>query len=102
MAAERNAERTAVSIDDVQERAMRKTIAQADESGTGMRANATDDGRWVNTIVLTFPIRLASDEATSIDTDTMMEVKKKRVPSEPSGMPNFTRKKYVTQDLLVK
>lgn len=80
------------------------------------------EGRWVNTIVyelwekenistcfcslgsensltLTFPNRLAMEEATSIDAAETMLVVKKMEPSWPSGSENLRLKKYVIQDL---
>ena len=64
-----------------------------------IRARKMADGRWVKTIVLTLPNRLAMLEAMSIDPAAIMEVVKKRDPSRPSSRPNFHLKKYVTHDL---
>jgi len=44
-------------------------------------------------LTLMFPIRLATDEATRVDSAAMMLVTKKMVPSWPSGKLNLRRKK---------
>lgn len=49
--AARKAERGATSMDCVQERRMRKSMAMGREVGTGIRARKMAEGRWVNTIV---------------------------------------------------
>lgn len=48
---------------------------------------------------LTLPIRLAIDDATSMEAAEIILVKKNIVPSSPSGRLNLRRKKYVIQDL---
>jgi hypothetical protein len=45
-------------------------------------------------------MRLARDEATSMDAAEMMFVVKKIVPSSPEGRLNLPLKKYVIQDLI--
>lgn len=45
-------------------------------------------------------MRLASDDATSMDAAEMLLVTKKIVPSSPSGRLNLRWKKYVIQDLV--
>lgn len=45
-------------------------------------------------------MRLAIDEATSIDAAAMELVTKKIVPSSPSGRLNLRWKKYVIQELV--
>lgn len=47
----------------------------------------------------TLPMRLAIEEATSIDAAEMELVTKKMVPSSPSGKLNLRWKKYVIQEL---
>lgn len=61
--------------------------------GTGMRAKRIADGRCVKTIVLINPIRFDIEAAMRFDTEAKMFVTKKRVPSWPSGRPNFRVKK---------
>jgi hypothetical protein len=50
-------------------------------------------------LTLTLPIRLAIEDATSIDAAEIELVTKKIVPSSPSGKLNLRWKKYVIQDL---
>lgn len=52
----------------------------------------------LNNLTLTFPMRLAIEDATSIDADEMMLVVKNMEPSFPSGNSNLRLKKYVIQD----
>jgi hypothetical protein len=51
MTAARKAERGATSMDCVQERRMRKVRARGRVVGTGIRARAMAEGRWVKTMV---------------------------------------------------
>lgn len=48
---------------------------------------------------MTLPIRLAMEDATSIEMEAMMLVVKKMEARLPSGRENLLRKKYVIQDL---
>ena len=48
---------------------------------------------------MTFPKRLAMEEATSIEIADIILVVKKRDPNFPSRRLNFDLKKYVTHDL---
>ena len=48
----------------------------------------------------TLPMRLATEDATSIDAAEMELVTKKMVPSSPSGKLNLRWKKYVIQELV--
>lgn len=48
----------------------------------------------------TLPMRLAIEDATSIDAAEMELVTKKMVPSSPSGKLNLRWKKYVIQALV--
>lgn len=48
---------------------------------------------------MTLPIRLAIEDATSIEAEEMMLVVKKIEPSLPSGRSNLRLKKYVIHDL---
>lgn len=57
------------------------------------------EGGWGRT--LTLPMRLAMDEATSIEAEQIMLVVKKMEARLPSGRENLLRKKYVSQDLYV-
>jgi hypothetical protein len=50
-------------------------------------------------LTFTLPIRLAIEDATSIDAAEIELVTKKIVPSSPSGKLNLRWKKYVIQDL---
>lgn len=50
---------------------------------------------------MTLPIRLAMEDATSIEMEAMMLVVKKMEARLPSGRENLLRKKYVIQDLSV-
>jgi hypothetical protein len=50
-------------------------------------------------LTFTLPIRLAIEDATSIDAAAIELVTKKIVPSSPSGKLNLRWKKYVIQDL---
>jgi hypothetical protein len=79
---------------------MRKSMANGKEDGTGIKARAMAEGKCVNTIVCqelstellstlealtwTFPMRLAIEEATSMEMEDMMLVVKKSDPSFPS------------------
>ena len=71
----------------------RSVIAIGRLSGKGSSPSATDDGRWVKTMVLILPKRFAREEATSMDPAAMIDVAKKSVPSKSSASPNFSRKK---------
>lgn len=105
-------------MDWEQARRMRKVNAKGRAEGTGMRERATAEGRWVKTIVcyisivqliaiekgrrhytLTLPIRLAIEDATSVDAEQIMFVTKKMEPRLPSWRSNLRLKKYVIQDL---
>lgn len=48
---------------------------------------------------LTLPMRLAMEDAISIEMEQMMLVVKKMEARVPSGRENLLRKKYVIQDL---
>ena len=80
-------------MDLVLSRRKRKTSERKAFSGIGMSAKNMLDGKWVKTIVLTFPKRLAREEATSMDTAVAMLVAEKIEPSVPSSRLNFQRKK---------
>ena len=95
----RKAERGAVSIDCVQERKIRKRIARGRLEGNGTSARKMEEGRWVKTMVWMLPMRLASEEARSMDTAAMQLVTKKMEPSFPSARLNLVWKKNVCQDL---
>jgi len=82
--AAKKAERGATSIDWVQERRTRKRRDRWTSLGIGMSARKTAEGRWVKTMVLTLPKRLARLEAISIEAAAMMEVVKKMDPRMPS------------------
>jgi hypothetical protein len=82
--AAKNAERGGPSMDCVQDRRMRKRRDTWTSLETGMRARKTAEGRWVKTMVLTLPKRLARLEATSIEAAAMMAVVKKMDPRTPS------------------
>lgn len=58
-----------------------------------MRARKIAEGKWVKTMVLIRPIRLANEDAARFDIEDMMFVTKKRVPSWPSGRLNLRLKK---------
>ena len=51
-------------------------------------------------LTFTLPIRLAIEDATSIDVAEIELVTKKIVPSSPSGKLNLRWKKYVIQELV--
>lgn len=53
----------------------------------------------VDCLTFTLPIRLAIDDATSIEAAATILDMKNIVPSWPSGRLNLRRKKYVIQDL---
>lgn len=97
--AAKKADRGAVSIDAVDDRRMRSTIATGRELGTGINAKSKDDGKWVKTIVLILPNRFAIELATSMESAAMELVTKKRDPSFPSLRSNLSWKYHVTQDL---
>ena len=78
---------------------MRNIIAKGSELGMPMRPRKMADGRWVKTMVLILPKRLAMLEARIIDAAAMMEVVKNREPRRPSSRPNLRLKNQVTQDL---
>ncbi len=82
-----------MSIDAIEERTTRKTIAQVSEEGTGMRANANAEGRCVKTIVLTRPMRFESEAARREETAERMPVMKNSEPSAALDMSNFSWKK---------
>lgn len=48
---------------------------------------------------MTLPMRLAMEDAISIEMEQMMLVVKKMEARVPSGRENLLRKKYVIQDL---
>ncbi len=77
---------------------IRNVMARPTEDGKGMRARHTAEGRWVKTMVLTRPMRLAMEEATRLEADEMRFVTKKSVPSLPSASANFRLKKYVIHE----
>lgn len=52
----------------------------------------------LNNLTLTLPMRLAIEDAASVDADEMMLVVKNMEPSFPSGNSNLRLKKYVIQD----
>jgi hypothetical protein len=101
----RKADRGATSMDCVQERRTRNMIDQCTSFGIGIAARNTDDGRCVKAIVytcqmsglsrceqfleagltLTFPNRLASDDATIVEAAAIMPVVKKMDPNFSSG-----------------
>lgn len=60
-------------------------------------------GEWVvfemGEGTLTLPMRLAMEDAISIEMEQMMLVVKKMEARVPSGRENLLRKKYVIQDL---
>lgn len=78
---------------------MRNIMAKGREFGIPMSARNTAEGRCVKTMVWILPIRLAMEEASSMDAAAMMEVVKKREPRRPSSRPNFFLKYQVTQEL---
>jgi hypothetical protein len=82
-----------------QARRIKKVKAAGRAEGTGMSARQMADGRWVKTMVLTLPMRLAMEDATSMDAAEIRLVVKKIEPSSPSGRENLRLKKYVIQDL---
>lgn len=51
-----------------------------------------DEGRWVNAMVLMFPILRARDAATKFDKAAIIEVVKKVLPSVPSSKLNLVVK----------
>ena len=96
---ERKAAFGAISIEANEDRMIRKKIAPESEEGRGISDKASAEGRWVNTIVRTRPMRLESDTATREDIAERIPVTKKREPRSPSRRPNLTWKKYVTNEL---
>lgn len=81
------------------DRRIRNSIASDNDSGIGIKARNIDDGRCVKTIVLTFPNRLAMDEARSTEIAAIMLVTKKRDPSFPSSRLNLSWKYHTAQEL---
>lgn len=77
---------------------MRNVIERGSEFGIGIRARRTEDGRWVKTIVLTFPNLFAIEDAKSIDIEAIMLVTKKRDPSFPSWRLYLSRKNHTTHE----
>ena len=73
-------------------------IAKTTLEGMGISARKMDDGKWVKTIVFTLPMRLEMEEAAREEAEEMMLVVKNSVPSWPSGIANFTLKKYVIHE----
>ena len=61
-------------------------MAQPSELGIGISARQMADGKWVKTIVLMLPIRLAILAATSMEAAAMMLVLKNSDPNWPSLM----------------
>lgn len=55
---------------------------------------------WMAGQTFTLPMRLAIEDATSIDAAAMELVTKKMVPNSPSGKLNLRWKKYVIQELV--
>lgn len=78
---------------------MRKVIARGSEFGTGIKARKIDDGRWVKTIVLTFPNLFAIEDAKSTDIAAMILVTKNRDPSFPSWRSYLSRKNQTAHEL---
>lgn len=74
-------------------------MAIGSEFGIGSRARNIDDGKWVKTIVLTFPNLFEIEEATSIDMAAIMLVTKKRDPNFSSRSPNFSWKNQTIHEL---
>lgn len=91
----------APSIEAVEARNMKKTRARGKELGTGIKARKIEEGRCVNTIVLTLPIRFAREDATSIERAETKLVVKKTFPSCSSGRENLVLKKYAIQVLCI-
>lgn len=94
-----NADLGAVSMLCVDERRMRNATAREIELGIGIKARSIAPGRCAMTIVFTFPRRLATEEAGSIDSAAMKLVAKKTVPNLLSDRLNLSWKKNVIQEL---
>jgi hypothetical protein len=60
-------------------------IASGRELGMPIMARKIAEGRWVKTIVLTFPNRLAMEDATKIDAAEIRLVVKNKEPNFPSA-----------------
>ena len=65
----------------------------------GIKARKMAEGRWVKTMVFTLPMRLAREEAMSMESAAMTLVVKKMLPSVPSETENFVLMNQVTHDL---
>lgn len=57
-----------------------------------MRARKVEEGRWVNAMVLIFPILRARDAATKLDRAAIIDVVKNVLPSVPSSRLNLVVK----------
>src|SRR5262249_59272033 len=69
----------------------------ADTPRRGANATVTSrmlDGMWVNTIVLTRPIRLASHAAPRCEIAFRIRAPKNSAATSPSDAPNRSKKKY--------
>lgn len=85
-----NADLGAVSMLWVEERRISNATAGETELGIGIKARSIAPGRCAMTIVLTFPRRLATEEAGSIERAAMKLVAKKIVPSLLSDRLNLS------------
>ena len=80
-------------MDAMEERTTKKKMAQGNDEGMGMRANAKAEGRCVKTIVLTRPMRFEREAARMDERAERRPVMKNREPSAALERSNFLWKK---------
>src|SRR5712691_8486927 len=94
--------RVGTSICERALRASNSTIAGGRVGMNGTRASSTFDGRWVNTMVLTRPMRWARRAATRYEMDEHTPVQKKMVPAVATESSKRWKSQRASNDWMTK